>query len=71
MFKTKIFRANPKYKLVPYENLTPTHQNNLSQLRADPDFFGVLLPNENSGLTIQDLRKDTIYSALQFRRTSL
>ena len=68
MIKTKIFRANPKYKLVPYENLTPTHQNNLSQLRADPDFFGVLLPNENLGLTIKAICHQTaqLYKNLQY-----
>ncbi|MEB3342234.1 hypothetical protein [Okeania sp.] len=59
MIQTTIFRANQKYKLVPYENLTPNEQNNLSQLREDPDFFGVLLPNENSGLTIKAICHQT------------
>jgi hypothetical protein len=51
--------ARSNYTLVPYHELSPSQQDLLHALRRDPDFFGVLLPNQGDGRGIQCVSRET------------
>src|SRR5436309_14700193 len=53
------FCANPAYKLVQFDALPPEQQHLLDRLRKDANFFGILLPREQSGLGIKAVDRDT------------
>jgi hypothetical protein len=53
------FRAGTAYDLVVFDRLSPNEQMLLTDLRADPDFYGVLRPRPGSGRTIKAVGKET------------
>jgi hypothetical protein len=53
------FRANPRYRLVPLERLTPTERQALGDVGGDPDLYGVLRPEPGSGLQPRSLSCET------------
>jgi hypothetical protein len=61
------FRANPRYELVLFDRLPSDQQAVLTDLRADPDFYGILRPRDSSGLAIKSVCRDTalLYLTLQ------
>lgn len=61
------FRANPRYELVLFDRLPSDQQAMLTDLRADPDFYGILRPRKLSGLAIKSVCRDTalLYLTLQ------
>jgi hypothetical protein len=64
---TRTFRAGRSYELVAFERLPESEQAAVCELRADPDFYGVLIPRPGTGRTIKALGKDTalLWYALQ------
>jgi hypothetical protein len=50
-------RANPHFRLVPYD-LLPAQQPALQGLGEDPDFFGLLVPPEGSSLPAKSVSRD-------------
>jgi hypothetical protein len=61
------FRANPQYELVVFDRLPPEQQDMLRDLTKDPDFYGVLLPQE-AGLGIKSVGRDTALLFLTLSR---
>ena len=55
----RTFRAGSAYDLVVFDRLSPNEQLLLAELRADPDFYGVLRPRPESGRTIKAVGKET------------
>jgi hypothetical protein len=55
----RTFRAGRAYDLVVFDRLSPNEQMLLTELRADPDFYGVLRPRPGSGRTIKAVGKET------------
>ena len=55
----RTFRAGVAYDLVVFDRLSPDEQMWLVELRADPDFYGVLRPRPGSGRTIKAVGKGT------------
>jgi hypothetical protein len=53
------FRAGSSFELVVFDRLPAVEQAPLSELRADPDFYGILRPREGSGRTVKAVGKDT------------
>ncbi len=53
------FRAGGGYRLVVFDRLPPAEQAALAELRAHPDFYGVLLPREGSRRTVKAVGRDT------------
>jgi hypothetical protein len=40
------FRTNPEYELVPFDRLAPEQRKTLRHLANDPDFYGILTPQQ-------------------------
>lgn len=55
----RTFRAGAAYDLVVFDRLEPEEQLLLTELRADPDFYGVLRPRPGTGRTIKAIGKET------------
>jgi len=55
----RTFRAGAAYDLVVFDRLPADEQIMLVELRADPDFYGVLRPRSGSGRTIKAVGKET------------
>jgi hypothetical protein len=55
----RTFRAGTAYDLVVFDRLSPNEQTLLTELSADPDFYGVLRPRPGSGRTIKAVGKET------------
>lgn len=55
----RTFRAGGAYELVVFDRLAPAEQVLLAELRADPDFYGVLRPRARTGRTIRAVDRDT------------
>jgi hypothetical protein len=53
------FRANPAYELVEWEQLSPAEHAALPGAHTDRDFFGLLRPAAESGLSVKAVGKDT------------
>jgi hypothetical protein len=53
------FRAGKAFELVVFDRLPPEEQAFLAEMRADPDFYGILRPNPGSGRTIKSVTRDT------------
>lgn len=53
------FRANPGYQLVVFDRLPPEQQEALKELRNDPDFYGLLIPQPGSGRSAKSVSQDT------------
>ena len=53
-----IFRSNPNYELIKFENLSEKEQLKLANLKQDPDFYAILFPKKN-GLTMKAVNYDT------------
>jgi hypothetical protein len=58
-FYGRTFRAGRAYDLVVYDRLPVEEQAGLSELRADPEFYGVLRPTAGTTGTVKSVRKDT------------
>ena len=55
----RTFRAGTAYDLVVFDRLSPNEQMLLTELCADPDFYGVLRPRPGNGRTIKAVGKKT------------
>ncbi len=55
----KQFRANPALELVLFDRLPQEIQQNLQKLRKDADFYGVLVPRHEAGLSPKAVDQDT------------
>lgn len=55
----RTFRAGTAYELIVFDRLSPDEQRLLTELRADPDFYGVLRPRAGTGRTIKAVGKGT------------
>ena len=55
----RTFRAGAAYELIVFDRLAPDEQMLLTELRADPDFYGVLRPRTGTGRTIKAVGKET------------
>ena len=55
----RTFRAGAAYELIVFDRLSPDEQRLLAELRADPDFYGVLRPRTGTGRTIKAVGKGT------------
>ena len=55
----RTFRAGTAYELIVFDRLAPDEQMLLTELRADPDFYGVLRPRTGTGRTIKAVGKET------------
>jgi hypothetical protein len=53
------FLANPEYKLVLFDRLSPEQQAAFQDLTKDPDFYGVLVGREGSTLSMKSVCRDT------------
>jgi hypothetical protein len=53
------FRANPGYQLVVFDRLPPEQQEALKELKNDPDFYGLLIPQPGSGRSAKSVSQDT------------
>lgn len=53
------FRAGSLFDLVVFDRLPREEQAPLAELRADPDFYGILRPREGSGRTVKVVGRDT------------
>jgi len=62
-----LYRANPAYELVPYEQLAPPARELLADLRAEPSFFGVLRPTDGASLPMLAIDREnaTLFLALR------
>lgn len=63
----RVFRTGNAYELVVFDRLLVDEQTVLSDLRADPDVYGVLRPREGSGRTYRSIGKDTALLLLTLR----
>jgi hypothetical protein len=55
----RIFRAGTAFELVVFDRLPREEQAALSELKTDPDFYGILRPRLGNGQTIKLVNKDT------------
>jgi hypothetical protein len=53
------FRAGKAFELVVFDRLPPEEQAFLAEMRADPDFYGILRPHPGTGRTIKSVTRDT------------
>jgi hypothetical protein len=53
------FRANPEYQLVLFDRLLPEQQDALRDLTKDPDFYGVLIAQEDNARNMKSVCRDT------------
>jgi hypothetical protein len=51
-------RSNPRFRLIPHDRLAPPQRNEFKSLSEDPDFFGVLLPSEDSKYPAKSVSRD-------------
>lgn len=61
------FRANPDYELKRFDQLSSEQQELFSNLRGDPDFFGILRPRDGSQLPLKSACRDTARLFLELR----
>jgi hypothetical protein len=67
MLAGRVFRTGSTYDLVVFDRLPVEEQIALSDLRADPDIYGVLRPREGSGRTYRAIGKDAALLVLTLR----
>lgn len=53
------FRAGRAFELLVFDRLPPDEQAFLTEISADPDFYGILRPHPGSGRTIKSVSRDT------------
>ena len=53
------FRANPSYELVLFDRLPPEQQEVLTDLKKDPNFYGILYPRQSVGMNLKSVCRDT------------
>ena|SRR5215470_14366718 len=53
------FRAGKAFELVVFDRLPPEEQAFLAEMRADPEFYGILRPHPGTGRTIKSVTRDT------------
>lgn len=55
-----LFCANKAFQLVPFEHLAPEVRRGLASLREEPDFFGVLVPEDPATVrSLKSVDRDT------------
>lgn len=59
LLKTADFRANPNYKIRPYNRQQVVEERDLPDGQVDPDGYGLLLPSECSDLPIIAVCRET------------
>lgn len=64
---SRVLRANPAYELVLYDRLDPAVREALSDLREDPDLYGVLRPRAGAGLSVKSVDRETALLLLTLR----
>jgi hypothetical protein len=66
-FTAARFRAPAHYQLISFDDLPPAQQALLSDLRKDPQFYGILSPHGRAGLGVKSVEKTTarLYEALE------
>ena len=57
--RQRIFRTNPDYELVRFDQLTAEENNRLGDLRKDPNFCGIIRPRTATGLTVKAVCDET------------
>jgi hypothetical protein len=60
-FRNCTFRANPDYEFVLLDQLPTEEQKMLSDLRGDPDFYGLLRPCLKAGLTTKAVSREVAH----------
>jgi hypothetical protein len=63
----RVFRAGPAFELVVYDRLPQDEQAALAELTADPDFYGILRPQQPNGQTVKSVNRDTALLWLTMR----
>jgi hypothetical protein len=53
------FRANSGFQLILFDRLPPEQQDTLRDLTKDPDFYGVLIPQEGNNGNTKSVCRDT------------
>jgi hypothetical protein len=53
------FRTNPEYQLVPFDRLAPEQRKTLRHLANDPDFYGILIPQQGGWHNIKAVSRGT------------
>lgn len=51
-------RSNPRFRLVPYDRLSPAEQGAFHSLNDDREFYGILFPPPDSGLLPRSVSRD-------------
>lgn len=62
-----VVRANPRYEVVLFDRLAAKHREALAPLQRDPDFYGILRPHPQSGLTVKAVGRETALLFLTLR----
>ena len=55
----RVFRAGARYRLALFDRLPAEHRELLEDLRADPGFYGVLLPRDGTSGTAKAVDRET------------
>jgi hypothetical protein len=63
----RVFRAGTAFELVVYDRLPLEEQAALAELTADPDFYGILRPQQPNGQTLKSVNRDTALLWLTMR----
>jgi len=63
-----VFVANPAFELVLFDRLPAEQRELLKDLQKDPEFYGVLLPIDKSGLGVKAVSRDTALLLLTLRQ---
>jgi len=61
-------RSNPRFRLVPYDRLSPAEQGAFRLLNHDREFYGILFPPPESGLPPKAVSRDAALLFLALRQ---
>jgi hypothetical protein len=63
----RVFRAGTAFDLIVYDRLPQDEQAALAELTTDPDFYGILRPQQPNGQTVKSVNRDTALLWLTLR----
>jgi hypothetical protein len=63
----RAFRANPRYELALWDRLAPEERRVFERLPEDPDFYGVLRPQQGAALGVKAVDRETALLFLTLR----
>lgn len=66
-FERAIFRSNARYELVLFDRLPAQQQELLADLKRQPEFYGVLRPADESGMSVKSVSRETALLYLTMR----